>query len=181
MKNYQARPTSPLSLLLDIPLTLLSFKAKIFIIGVNPYVLLPASVLKAIFKQAGKDKGTIPVRGKIDEHTYIQTLVRYSGKWRLYLNTPMRKAAKKDVGDTVKIEIEYDPVERIVPLHPKLLKALEQNKNAKKTFEKLSPSRQKEIARYINFLKNEDSVNKNVARAIGFLSGKGRFVGRDKA
>lgn len=156
------------------------YSAKIQIIGVNPYVPVPASILKTIFKQANKSKGSIPVRGTIDGHPYIQTLVRYSGKWRLYLNTPMRKSAKKDVGDLIEVHIEFDPVERIIPIHPKLLKALGLNKKAKETFEKLSPSRQKEIARYIGSLKTEDSRDRNITRAIGFLSGKGRFVGRDK-
>jgi len=159
---------------------LLEYKARIFIIGVNPYVLIPAPILKAIFKQANKGKGTIPVRGKLDGHAYIQTLVKYSGKWRLYLNTPMRKAAKKDVGDIINVEIEYDPVERVIPVHPKFLKALKANKKAKENFEKLSPSRQKEIVRYISFLKSQEALERNIIRAIGFLSGKGRFVGRDK-
>jgi len=157
-----------------------TYQAKIHIIGVNPYVLVPASILKIIFRQANKSKGAIPVRGTLDGHPYTQTLVRYSGKWRLYLNIPMRRAAKKDVGDKIEITIEYDPVERIIPIHPKLLKALSKNRGAKNAFEKLSPSRQKEIVRYISYLKNEDSVDKNVTRAIAFLSGKGRFVGRDK-
>lgn len=159
---------------------MLEFKAKIQIIGINPYVLLPASVLKEVFKQANKDKGTIPVRGFMDKHPYIQTLVKYSGAWRLYLNGPIRKAINKDVGDNVVVSIEYDPVERTIPLHPKLIKALEANKKAKKIFESLSPSLQKEIARYISFLKSEESVNKNVKRAIQFLLGKERFIGRDK-
>jgi hypothetical protein len=157
-----------------------SFKAKIEIIGVNPYTLLPASVLKVIFKKAGKDKGAIPVRGKLDGHSFIQTLVKYSGKWRLYLNGPMRKAIKKDVGDNVKVAVEFDPVSRTIPMPPKLASALKDDKNAKKVFDQLSPSRQKEIVRYIATLKSEEAVEKNVKRAIRFLCGKERFVGRDK-
>ena len=76
-----------------------SFSSKIQIIGVNPYVLLPASVLKNLFKEAGKNKGPIPVRGTLNENPFTQTLVKYSGRWRLYLNTPMRKAAGIDEGD----------------------------------------------------------------------------------
>lgn len=156
-----------------------SFSAEIFIIGVNPYVLLPDAVLRSIFKQAGKDKGAIPVRGTLNGHAFIQTLVKYSGKWRLYLNTPMRKAAGIDVGDAANVKIEYDPEPRIVPMHPKLQHAFEQNKKAKDAFEKLTPSRQKEILRYIGFLKNEGSVTVNVERVIKNLLGKGRFAGRD--
>ncbi len=157
------------------------FKAKIQIIGVNPYVLLPPAVLKAIFKQAGKDKGTIPVKGTLDGHAYIQTLVKYSGKWRLYLNTPMRKKAGKDVGDTVAVTIAFDPADRTIAMHGGLLKALEANPAAKHNFEKLSPSRQKEIVRYIANLKSEAAILKNIVRAVNFLLGDGRFVGRDKA
>jgi hypothetical protein len=159
---------------------MLFFKAKIFIIGVNPYVLLPSPILKEIFIQAEKEKGAIPVRGTLDGHPYIQTLVKYSGKWRLYLNIPMRKAVKKEVGDSIAVKIEFDPVKRIIPMHPKLIKELNINQEAKKVFENLSPSRKKEIVRYISFLKNETTVDKNVSRTIQFLLGKERFVGRDK-
>ena len=156
------------------------FKAKIEIIGVNPFVFLPAKVLDQIFRQAGKNKGKIPVRMKIDGHEFTQTLIKWSGAWRLYLNTPMRKAAKKEVGDTASFEIAYDPLERTVPIHPAFEKALRENKEAKKVFEGLRPSLQLEINRYFNFLKTESSVDRNVARAIQFLLGKGRFVARDK-
>jgi hypothetical protein len=156
------------------------FSASINKIGVNPFVFLPETVLNYIFKQAGKNKGPIPVRGKLDGHPFIQTLVKYSGAWRLYLNTPMRKAAGKDVADIIKVEIEFDPVERTIPIHPKLKAALKKNKKANAAFEQLSPSRQKEIVRYISFLKTEDSVEKNIIRAVLFLNGKERFLGRDR-
>src|SRR6187431_312894 len=107
-----------------------TFSAQIFIIGVNPYVLLPDVVLKSIFKQAGKDKGAIPVRGTLNGNEFIQTLVKYSGKWRLYLNTPMRKAAGIDVGDTAHVTIQFDPTPRSIEIHPKLKYALEKNKIA---------------------------------------------------
>jgi len=157
-----------------------SFKTRIDIIGVNPFVFVPQSVLNKIFKQAGKEKGKIPVKIKIDGYDFIQTLVKYSGAWRLYLNTPMRKAADKDVGDTAIFEIRYDPDERKVAMHPKLKEALKNNEDAKKVFDRLAPSRQLEILRYISFLKTEASVDKNVVRAINFLLGKERFIARDK-
>ena len=65
-------------------------------------------------------------------------------------------------------------------MHPKLDKALKENTKAKKAFDQLTPSRQKEIVRYISFLKTEASVDKNVSRAVSFLLGNERFVGRDK-
>jgi hypothetical protein len=159
---------------------MLKFKAKIEIIGVNPFVFLPDRVLHQIFIQAGKNKGKIPVRIKIAGHEFTQTLIKWSGAWRLYLNTPMRKAAKKDVGDVANFEIAYDPVERVFPIHPKFEKALLENKEAKTVFDSLRPSLQLEINRYFSFLKTESSVDRNVTKAIQFLLGKGRFVARDK-
>ena len=156
------------------------FTAKINIIGINPYVLLPAAVLKEIFKQAGKDKGPIPVRGKLNNHSFIQTLVKYSGKWRLYLNSPMRRGANADVGDTIKVDIEFDAKERTITMHPKLEDALNKNTMAKLAYEKLRASRQKEITRYLNSLKTEESVDRNIKRALAFLTGGDSFAGRDK-
>ena len=92
----------------------------------------------------------------------------------------MRKAAKKDVGDVADFEIAYDPIERAVPMHPKFKQALQENKEAKQVFDSLRPSLQLEINRYFSFLKNEDSIDRNVTKAIQFLLGNGRFVARDK-
>src|SRR6185369_1330274 len=153
-----------------------NFSAKIYKIGINPYVLIPAPVLNEIFKQADKEKGPIPVRGELNGYSFIQTLVKYAGKWRLYLNGPMRKGAKADVGDVVEVEIKFDPKPRKIEMHSKLKETFEQNKKIRDVFSKLPPSRQKEIIRYIANLKSEEAVEKNVKRVIGFLSGKERFV-----
>ena len=157
-----------------------SFRSKVYIIGVNPYVLLPASVLKYLFQKAGKDKGAIPVKGKLNGKSFIQNLVKYSGKWRLYLNGPMRQAAGIDVGDMANVEIDFDHKPREVPMHPKFKKALAQNTKAKTAFNKLSSSRQKEIMKYINFLKSEESVDRNVTRAIAHLVSAKPFIGQEK-
>ena len=156
------------------------FSAKIQIIGVNPYVLLPSTLLKYIFKKAGKDKGAIPIKIKIGKQEFIQNLVKYSGKWRLYLNTTMRKATGKDIDDTIDIKIDFDPKQRITPMHPKLKDAFKENKKAKEAFDILSASRQKEILRYINFLKSEESVDENIQRAITHLTTSKPFIGREK-
>src|ERR1700739_4041105 len=101
-----------------------SFSAKIYIIGINPYVLLPEEILQWIFAKAGKDKGHIPVKLVINNKAFIQTLIKYSGKWRLYLNGPMRKTAGKDVGDIILIKIDHDAADRTIPAHTGLDAAL---------------------------------------------------------
>jgi bacteriocin resistance YdeI/OmpD-like protein/uncharacterized protein DUF1905 len=156
------------------------FKAQIEIIGINPFVFVPDRVLKNIFKQAGKDKGPIPIRGTVNGNPYRQTLVKYRGAWRLYVNTIMLKNSPKRIGDVVAIEVEFDPSSRDIRPHPKLVMAFRENKKAKRIFDNLPPSRQNEILRYISFLKTEESVIRNIKKAIDHLAGKEKFVGRDK-
>jgi hypothetical protein len=156
------------------------FKAVIQLIGINPYVLLPDKVLKKLFEQAKKDKGPIQIKGSINGKPYMQTLVKYKGAWRLYVNTSMLKDSPKRVGEVIEVTVAFDPEERTIATHPEFIKALAENKTAKKVFESLRPSLQKEIRRYLANLKTKESVNRNIPKAIDFLLGKGRFVGRDK-
>jgi len=156
------------------------FKAKLEIIVGNPFVFVPSVILDKIFQQANKNKGTIPVRGTINGKQYQQTLLKYSGEWRLYINIKMLKNSPRRIGEMIEVEIEFDLTDRTIKPHPKWAQALTDNKEAKEVFDNLSPSKQKEIVRYISNLKTEKSVDKNVIRAINFLLGKERFVGRDK-
>lgn len=157
-----------------------NFSAKIEIIGINPFVFLPEEVLQLLLEQAGAHKGKVPIRGTINGLPYQQTLVKYAGAWRLYINMVMLKDSPRRIGETVEISIEYDDSDRSIPMHPKLQQALDENPTALEKFESLPPSRRMEIMRYIHRLKSEESVAKNVARAIGFLLEKERFIGREK-
>lgn len=155
------------------------FSATIDIVGINPYVFVPEKILGQIFKDAGKCKGSIPICGKINDVSYQQTLVRFQGQWRLYINTSMLKNSPKRIGENIRVSIQFDTADRSIPMHPKLKSALQKNEIANAKFECLSPSLQNEIVRYIARLKNEESVDRNIEKAIMFLLGKGRFVGRE--
>jgi hypothetical protein len=149
-----------------------SFLEKVAKIGINPYVSVPEDVLNSLFQQANKSRGPIPVRGRIKGKEFRQTLVKYQGAWRLYINGLMRQAAEVDVGDQVHVDIEFDPETRVERMHPKLTRALSQNKTAKAAFESLTPSRQKEILRYLNSMKTERSLERNVEKIIQHLLGE---------
>src|SRR5689334_6607280 len=110
---------------------MVKFKAKIYKIGINPVVDPPERVLRAIFEQAGKSRGPISVRGLLNGSEFIQTLVKYSGAWRLYINGPMLANSNLKVGDVANVEIEFDPRPRDVPMPTALEKALRRDKTAK--------------------------------------------------
>jgi Bacteriocin-protection, YdeI or OmpD-Associated/Domain of unknown function (DUF1905) len=156
------------------------FNAQIRIIGINPYVLLPDGVLTGIITQAKKDKGPIPVKGFVNNNPFLQRLVKLKGIWRLYINASMLKNSPKRIGEMINIEIEFDPEKRVIDHHPEFVVALKRNKKAKAIFDKLTPSLQLEIVRYISRLKTEESISRNIIKAIDFLLGKGRFIGRDR-
>lgn len=158
-----------------------TFKDTIKIIVGNPYVTPPEQILEKIFSRAGKNKGPIPVKGKLDGAQFKQTLVKYMGAWRLYINGIMLKSAgiklrdgeiHKVVGTKVAIEIQYDSASRQIPLHTKLAAALSKDKAAKKAYDVLAPYRKHEINRYLGFLKTENSIDKNISRIIKHLKGE---------
>ena len=157
-----------------------SFNATLEIIAGNPFVYLPPEILDNIFRQAGRKKGHFPVKGTINGKPFQQTLVKYSGNWRLYINMVMLKNSPKRIGEEIRVEIEFGSSDRTIVAHPKWEKALSEHKEADEVFKRLSSSQQKEIVRYISNLKTEQSIDRNVKRAINFLLGKERFVGRDK-
>jgi hypothetical protein len=157
-----------------------SFTAVIEIIGVNPFVQVPNDILGALFAQCGRSKGAIPIKGTVNGSPYKQTLMKFKGLWRLYINTFMLKNSPQRIGEVIDITVALDESERTITPPPALVKALADNSQAKSVFVGLPPSRRHEIVRYIAALKTEEAVTRNIARAIDFLNGKGRFVGRDK-
>jgi hypothetical protein len=147
------------------------FSATIFKVGINPVVDPPERVLAAIFKTAGRSRGPIQVRGKLNGVEFVQTLIKYAGSWRLYINGAMLKESGTNVGDEVRIEIEFDPRPRDVRVPKSLAIALRNDVRAKAALERLPPSRRKEIFRYIGSLRTADAIEKNVEKVIRQLKG----------
>ena len=142
------------------------FTAPIYKIGINPVVDPPDKVVQAIFAEASRTKGPIPVRGKLNGTDFVQTLVKFRGAWRLYINGPMLNDSGLSVGDTATVDIEFDPRPREVAMPKKFADALRNDGTARVEFDKLTPSRQKEILRYLGSLKTEASIERNVERVI---------------
>ncbi len=157
-----------------------TFSATIFILNVNRYVRPPDKILSEIFKQAQKNKGPIPVRGKLNGAGFQQSLVRYQGDWRLYINGVMAKksglkysgSVTAIVGQKVKVAVEFDPKPPKYPMVPEFRKVLDKDKKAKFAYSQLTAGRQKEILRYFSFMKNKESLLKNIERVIKHLRGK---------
>jgi len=144
------------------------FSAKIYKTGINPCVDVPLKIT-ATMKPL---KGYIPIKGTINGFSFHQTLVAVkNSNYRLHVNGIMLKGAYAKLGDTVKFIIEQNFVPLNYPMPAALKKQLAKNA-LMPAFKKLTPYRQKEILRYLGFLKTEAAVKKNVEKVIILLKEK---------
>ena len=126
--------------------------------------------MNALLQQAGKGSAPVQVKGTLNDRVAFETnVVRYSGAYRLYLNTQMRKEAGVGVGDTVRIALDYDPGQRMPPMPELLRAALNEDPRAKERWRLQSSSRRKEILAYLNSLKTEETVRRRVGEIIRVL------------
>lgn len=145
-----------------------SFTATIYKVGINPCVDVPLNISHKMLPS----KGYIPVKGKIKDHLFMQTLVPVkNAAYRLYVNGPMLKGANAKVGDHLKFVIEQDLVPLTagqIPMPKELKEQLDKNKLFEK-FKTLTAYRQKEILRYLNYLKTEAALLRNIDKLISQL------------
>lgn len=163
---------------------ILSFDSKILINGVNPYVkVLPEQAVS--LKQNWRRPMPVIVRinEKPENGWRINMMPMGDGSFYLYLSGEVRKASGTKVDDIVNVQVEFDDEYKNGPLHavPSLLQnALNQNDDMRNRWHELSPSRQKEVLRYIDNIKSEEIKAKNIERLLRILSGESdHFMGRD--
>ncbi len=163
--------------------TTLRFRATIQINNINPYVLVSARRAARLKKGWRKPLPVcVRVNGKPDQPWRINLMPIGDGTFYLYLHGDVRKASGTKVNDLVTVEVQFDDAYKGGPIHPMpswFRKALDGNARAKQNWNKLIPSRQKEILRYFSNLKSSEAQARNVQRAMHVLSGgKGRFMAR---
>ncbi len=127
-----------------------AFSATIHKLGINPVVDVPEKIVDALLRQAGKNSAPVQVICNLDGVEFDANIVRYAGDWRLYLNTPVRKSAGKDVGDTVKITLAYDPSVRMPPMPEAFRLALKDNTDAQKAWRLRPTPKRREILEELN-------------------------------
>jgi len=161
----------------------LHFTGHIEIRGINPYVLVSAAQAEEIRPGHRKPMPVlVQVDGQPEPAWRINMMPTGDGGFYLYLHASVRQAAGKDVGDTATFDVWFDEEYEGGPAHPIpqwFAEALDANAKAKTNWERLIPSRQKEILRYFAGLKSFAAQSENLRRAMEVLSGlPGRFMAR---
>jgi hypothetical protein len=144
-----------------------NFRAKIYKVGINPCVEVPRRITGRMIPQ----RGYIPITGHIDNFPFEQTLVPVKdAPYRLYVNGLMLKGSGAKVGDTLSFSIEQTTAQRKeempADLRSKLVKA-----KLLSAFGQLTPSRQKEILRDLNYLKTAQAKKRNIDKVLSLLKG----------
>jgi len=139
------------------------------------YVLIPA----AIAKQLNPDKKTsFRVKGKLDAHSIqgIALMPMGEGDYVLPLKAEIRKAIRKQKGDTLTLEIALDNAGILIP--EDLVICLEDEPKAKTFFfEKLPGSHRNYFIKWIDSAKTDTTRSKRIAMTINALS-KGWHYGQ---
>ncbi len=150
------------------------FNAIIYKTGINPCVDVPVSITKSMTPA----KGFIRVKGKINDFEFEKSLVPVkNAPYRLFVNLSMLKGGNAEVGKRAQFYLKQDKegVEKKYTAPDLLLKQLK-DKNLLHDFNTLTASRKKDIIKYLNYLKTEESLLRNIKKVIHQLLTKGKKV-----
>ena len=119
---------------------------------------------KAVF-----GKARAPIRGTVNVTPFRSTVAVYGGVGYLGVSKSLREAAGVEVGDEVDVEIELDDARRDVDVPPELTELLARDREAARTFERLSYTHRREYARWIADAKRAETKERRLAKAGDML------------
>jgi hypothetical protein len=162
----------------------LEFQTKMEIREGNPYVLVSAARAEALKPGWRKPLPVcVQVNGLPETPWRINMMPTGDGAFYLYLHGDVRKASGTRTGDRIKVSLHFDDAYAGGPQHPTpkwFSDPLNKNKKAQANWDKLPPSRQKEIVRYFVRLQSDAARERNLVLVLQVLSGKpGRFMARN--
>ncbi len=161
----------------------MKFNSVIKLEKINPYIV----VSKTRSSQLKPDwKKPLPVLVRVNgmPRTAVSTnlMPKGEGVFYLYLHEGIRKASMTKVGDRVEVELRFNSQYKSGPAHPMpawFRSGLSKNKRANMAWERLIPSRQKEVLRYFDRLKSDAAKERNLELVLSVLSGvEARFMAR---
>ncbi|MEO5977108.1 MAG: YdeI/OmpD-associated family protein [Chryseolinea sp.] len=150
------------------------FKAKIYPTGINWAVDVPVK----ISEQMISIKGYIKIKGIINDFNFIQTLVPVKNSlYRLFVNKIMMDGGKTSFGKIAAFIIEQDDRAEIKAYPPsKILTSQLRMHRLNKAFNALTPSRKKDVLKYLSFIKTEAALIKNIDKLITQLKNNEKNV-----
>lgn len=130
--------------------------------------------LEVPFDLAGQllpgNKKSFRVKGKLDRYSFegISLLPMGEGNFLMAVNATIRRAIKKQKGDTVDVQMEADKKEK--KLSAVFLECLEDEPKALIFFKSLPPGHQRYFSNWIDSAKTDATRAKRIAQAINGLA-----------
>jgi len=146
------------------------FRANIYKLGINFCADVPGNITDNL----KKDKGYIRVKGTVNGFAFTKSLVPVKhGPYRLFVNMITLKGAHANVGDEANFVIEQDKPKRRqeYPMTSDLKVALQKN-HLTKQFEGLTIARKRDVLKYLNQVKTQETIDRNVNKVIKQLQQK---------
>jgi hypothetical protein len=158
--------------------------ATIYKIWMMRHVDVPADVAHALVKEISRGARAktrrnparsatlkyIPVVAMVNGKSVRATLVPAGGgRYRMQINTALRKAARADVGDMVGVELRIDRASRSLPVPPDLRAGLKPHPKAWKAFEALTPRQHRQFIGWFDSAKSAQARRRRLDRAIDVL------------
>jgi hypothetical protein len=132
--------------------------------GGGAYVEVPFDVEEAFGSKRPK------VKAMIEGISYRGTLMRMGTECHILgILKDIREQIGKTFGDEVTITLEPDAEPRLVEIPEDLLKELQQEKEAKAFFDKLSYTHQKEYVRWVEEAKKVETRQNRILKTIEML------------
>ena len=165
----------------------LRFMATVYKIWMMRHVDVPDEIAHALAKQlrggarSGAGRKTakpqknmrpkyIPVVAIVNGKSARTTLVPAGGaRYRLQLNTALRKAAQADVGDVVSVELQIDRASRDLPVPADLQTGLKRHPKAWKAFEALAPGHRRQFIQWFDSARSPAARQRRLDRAVDAL------------
>lgn len=128
--------------------------------GAMASIDVPDDVLTAL---GGK---RVPVKVTVNGFSFRTTTAVMDGRNVVGFNTANRRSAGIEAGTPVSVTIENDDEPRVVEPPDELVQAFRTHASAKRTWDLLSFSHQREYAEWITSAKKAETRGKRVARAV---------------
>jgi hypothetical protein len=163
------------------------FMATIYKIWMMRHVDVPDEVARALVRRNQKARGSgtrrknartkgtampkyIPVVAIVNGKSARVTLVPAGGgRYRMQINTALRKAARADAGDVVGVELRLDHASRSLPVPLDLSAGLKPHPKAWQAFEALAPGHRRHFIEWFDSAKSAEARHRRLDRAIDVL------------
>ncbi|MFZ0580312.1 MAG: YdeI/OmpD-associated family protein [Candidatus Acidiferrales bacterium] len=112
----------------------------------------------------------IPVVAIVNGRTARVTLTPAgAGRYRIQINTALRKAARADGGEVVSVELRLDLGSRELPVPGDLRAALKEHPKARQAFESLPAGHRRHFIAWFDSAKGTDTRIRRLGRALDHL------------